>query len=90
MNADQEDDIVNAFLQVELTSDTSIQFEYRYRKSEHGDLQQRFFPEDFFPTLRNDEERHTFRLGGRHAFTPNSILIGSSSYQDTDDAGDDD
>ena len=63
-NADQQDEIANVFVQQEVTPDTSIQAEYRYRDREQGDVQQRFFPEDFFRTLRNKEERHTFRLGG--------------------------
>jgi tetratricopeptide (TPR) repeat protein len=83
-NADQKDNIADAFVQQELTPDTSIQAEYRYRNTEHGDLQQRFFLEDFFPGQRNTEERHTVRLGGRHAFSPNSILLGSFTYQDAD------
>jgi tetratricopeptide (TPR) repeat protein len=83
-NADQKDDIVDAFAQVELTRRTSLQFEYRYRNLEQGDVQQRFFPEDFFPTLRNEQETHTFRVGGRHEFSPGSILIASLIYQDKD------
>ena len=83
-NADQQDDIANAFVQQELTPSTSIQAEYRYRNTERGDLQLRFFPEDFFPGQRNTEERHTVRLGGRHAFSPNSILLGSFTYQNAD------
>jgi tetratricopeptide (TPR) repeat protein len=83
-NADQDDDIANAFLQLELSPKTSIQAEYRYRDSERGDLQQRFFEEDFFPGLTDKEEIHTFRLGGRHAFSPNSIVLGSFTYQDSD------
>ena len=47
-------------------------------------IQQRFFPEDFFPGLRDEEESHTIRLGGRHAFSPDSILLGSFIYQDVD------
>src|SRR5207249_2481398 len=38
-NADQKDTIANAFVQVELTPSTSVQAEYRYRKTEEGDLQ---------------------------------------------------
>ena len=83
-NADQRDEIANVFVQQELTPDTSIQAEYRYRDLEQGDVQQRFFPEDFFRALRNEEERHTFRLGARHAFSPDSILLGSFTYQDFD------
>jgi hypothetical protein len=83
-NSDQRDDIATAFVQLELTPQTSIQAEYRYRNTELGDLQQRFFQEDFFRTLRNEEDRHTFRLGGRHTFSPGSILLGSFTYQDKD------
>jgi tetratricopeptide (TPR) repeat protein len=83
-NTDQKDDIANAFVQVELTPQTSVQAEYRYRNREHGDLQQRFFREDFFPNLRDTTETHTFRLGARHAFSPSSIVIGSLIYQVAD------
>ncbi|MCI0529667.1 MAG: hypothetical protein L0Y56_19675, partial [Nitrospira sp.] len=84
VNNDQEDDIANAFAQVELTPNTSIQAEYRYRNTEIGDLQQKFFPENFFRGLRNTQEQNTYRLGGRHAFAPGSILLGSFIYQDAD------
>jgi tetratricopeptide (TPR) repeat protein len=83
-NADQRDEIANVFVQQEVTPDTSIQAEYRYRDLEQGDVQQRFFPGDFFSALRNEEERHTFRLGARHAFSPGSILLGSFIYKDAD------
>ncbi|MGH2362367.1 MAG: TonB-dependent receptor domain-containing protein, partial [bacterium] len=83
-NADQQDEIANVFVQQEVTPDTSLQAEYRYRDLEQGDVQQRFFPKDFFSALRNEEERHTFRLGARHAFSPGSILLGSFIYQDSD------
>ncbi len=81
-NADQDDDIANAFVQYEIGPKSSAQFEYRYRNTEHGDLNLRFFPENFFPGERHDEERNTYRLGMRHAFTPGSILLGSFTYQD--------
>lgn len=83
-NSDQKDNIANAFLQFELSPQTSIQTEYRYRNRKLGDLQQRFFPEDFFSTLTDHGERHTVRLGGRHALSPNSILLGSFTYQHAD------
>jgi tetratricopeptide (TPR) repeat protein len=72
-NADQRDNIANAFVQVELSPQTSLQAEYRFRNRESGDLQQRFFPDNFFPGQRNNEERYTFRLGGKHAFSPDSM-----------------
>jgi tetratricopeptide (TPR) repeat protein len=83
-NASQEDQIANAFVQVELSPQTSVQAEYRYRDTERGDLRLRFFPEDVFPNETNKEERHTFRVGGRHAFSPSSILLASFIYSDAD------
>ncbi len=79
-NADQRDDIVDAFVQLELSPQTSIQAEYRYRKAEIGDLQLRFFPDEFFPGQRTPQERNTFRFGARHAFSPTSIMLGSFTY----------
>jgi tetratricopeptide (TPR) repeat protein len=81
-NADQNDSLANAFLQFEISPETSVQAEYRYRNNETGDLIQRFFANNFFPGERNTEERNTVRLGARHAFTPNSILLASVIYQD--------
>lgn len=83
-NNEQKDDIANAFIQQELSPQTSIQGEYRYRNTNYGDLALRFFPEDFFPGRRNGEERYSYRFGGRHAFSPNSLLLGSFIYQDAD------
>ena len=83
-NANQDDDIVDAFLQYELSYKTSIQAEYRYRDNKRGDTQLRFFEDDFRPNLREKEETKSIRLGLRHAFTPGSVLIGNFSYQDKD------
>ncbi len=83
-NADQKDDIANAFVQYQLGSDTGVQAEYRHRTTTYGDLQERFFSEDFFPGLRNREERDTVRLGARHDFSPGSTVIASASYQHAD------
>ncbi len=83
-NNDQKDDIVDVFLQAELAPATSLQFEYRHRETERGDLQLRFFPEDFFPGERNKEERDSYRLGVRQAFSPGSTILGSFTYQDAE------
>ncbi len=84
-NAEQRDDIANVFVQREISPQTSIQAEYRYRHVEIGDVQQRFFREDIFPGLTDKSESNTIRLGGRHAFSPDSILLGSFIYKDEDD-----
>jgi tetratricopeptide (TPR) repeat protein len=81
-NANQNDDIANAFFQLELSPKTSIQVEYRYRDTKYGDLQLRFFPEDAFLGQTYSVETSTIRLGVRHRFSPNSTLLGSFLYQD--------
>ena len=83
-NSGQDEDIANAFVQLEVSPQTSIQAEYRYRNSERGDLRLRFFSDDVFPDERNKEERHTFRFGARHEFSPSSIVLGSFIYSKAD------
>ena len=83
-NADQNDDIANIFAQYELSYKTSIQAEYRYRDTEQGETQLRFFEDDFRPNLDQEEKNKTARLGFRHAFSPSSTLIGNFSYQNAD------
>ena len=89
VNADQKDDIANIFAQYELTYKTSIQAEYRYRDTRNGDINLRFFEDDFSPDLDQEDETNTIRLGFRHSFTPDSILLGNFSYQDVDRTLDD-
>ncbi|HET8563676.1 MAG TPA: TonB-dependent receptor, partial [Candidatus Binatia bacterium] len=89
-NADQEDSVANVFLQLELSPETSVQAEYRYRNREIGDFNQRFFSDNFFPGVRGKEDRNTLRLGARHAFSPDSILLASLIYQDTEISSRDD
>src|SRR6476620_2817847 len=84
-NAGQNDTISNAFVQLELSPKTSFQAEFRHRYTTQGDLQQRFFPDDFFPGLTEKAESFTVRLGGRQSFSPDSILLGSFMYQNRTD-----
>jgi tetratricopeptide (TPR) repeat protein len=83
-NNDQKDNIGNAFLQLELSPQTSIQTEYRFRNNKIGDLQLNFFPDDVLPNLRRTGETHTYRAGLRHATSPTSIFLGSFIYQRRD------
>ena len=83
-NAGQQDHIGNAFVQLELSPQTSIQAEFRYRDREIGDLQLRFFTEDVLPNQKETEERSTYRVGVRHAFSPQSIALASVVYQHAD------
>jgi len=74
-NATQRDENHNAFVQWEISPQTSVQAEYRYRDLVRGDLQQRFWDTNFEPNFKNDQTTNTYRIGGRHAFSPDSILL---------------
>jgi len=82
LNNDQDDRIANAFVQYDFTPQTSAQVEYRRRKTDIGDLQQKFFTENFLTGLRNTQDLETVRLGARHSFSPSSILLASYIRQD--------
>ena len=84
VNNDQEDDIANVFAQMELTPNTSIQAEYRYRNTDRGDTSLAFYEDDFLPNIRQEDETDVVRLGFRHGFKPGSDLIGNFSYQTKD------
>ena len=79
-NAEQKDNIANAFLQLELSPQTSIQAEYRYRDSLREDVKLNFFRDNDLPFFREETQVKTLRVGGRHAFSPGSILIGNFQY----------
>ena len=83
-NADQEDDLVNAFVQYQITPQTSIQAEYRFRETYAGDTALRFLQNDFRPLERTESRTKTVRVGFHHSFSPNSDLIGTASYQTFD------
>ena len=83
-NSDQRDSIGNAFLQLELSPKTSLQFEYRFRKTSAGDLQLNFFPDDFRSNFKETVETSSYRFGLRQALSQNSIILGSFMYQRRD------
>jgi len=75
MNHDQRSDLFSAFFQASLSPDTSLQGEYRVKRTTGGDLLLRFDPESFFPSLRRKVESDVFRLGAGHSFSPRSKLL---------------
>jgi tetratricopeptide (TPR) repeat protein len=83
-NNDLTQDLYNAFIQVSLSYNISVQAEFRYTDTEEGDRGLRFFPDDFLPNLRQDRKTETFRLGLHHAFVPGSDIIASLIYKDVD------
>jgi opacity protein-like surface antigen len=83
-NNDLKDDIYNAYVQASVTPNTSVQMEYRHRKTEKGDLQLRFFKDDFSTNRRQEVESDTFTVGFHHKFSPGSNLIGFFMNQKLD------
>jgi len=83
-NADQRDAIANAFLQVELSPQTSVQTEFRYRNTKEGDPQLNFFRNDFRPNFTETAKNSSYRFGLRHSFSESSIILGSFMYQHRD------
>jgi tetratricopeptide (TPR) repeat protein len=81
-NADQNDNIADAFIQVEPVPGTGLQFEYRYRDLKTGDLQLNFFPENQRPALKNSARTETYRVGLRQDLSPASTLLVSVMTQD--------
>jgi tetratricopeptide (TPR) repeat protein len=81
-NSDQEDEIIDAFFQFELSPKTSLQAELRQREKETGDLEMRFWEGDYRPELRETTDQTSGRLGLRHSFSPSSILLLSYIHQD--------
>jgi tetratricopeptide (TPR) repeat protein len=82
-NNDQTRDIGNAFIQIALSADTSVQAEYRTQRSDFGDLRLRFDPDLFFPNDRTESDIDTARVGFRHDFAPSARIIGSFLAQKT-------
>ncbi len=83
-NNDQNDDVATAFTQVELTPETSLQTEYRYRDLDNGDLELRFLDDDFSRFSDEHNRTHTARAGLRHAFSARSIVLASYIHQELD------
>jgi hypothetical protein len=81
-NSTQTDGIADAFLQYDLSPDTGLQFEYRYRDLKTGDLTLNFFQDDVRTQLENSARTETYRLGLRQALSPSSTLLLSVMHQD--------
>jgi tetratricopeptide (TPR) repeat protein len=81
-NNEQKDNVANAFAQLQVTPETSVQGEFRYRDLENGDLELKFLEDDFRPSLDESTEAGSFRGGLRHAFSPDTIVLLSLAYEE--------
>jgi tetratricopeptide (TPR) repeat protein len=84
-NNDLQHDIFNLFVQAQLTHELDLQFEYRRRKTDEGDLRLNFDPNDFSILNRREIEQETPRLGLHYAPSPRSDFIASLSYTDREE-----
>jgi Flp pilus assembly protein TadD len=84
-NADINENIYDVFTQVGLTPKASIQFEYLHNNINNGDISLRFDPNNFSPTLRDELETNTYRLGFHYSVAPKSDIIFSAFYQNYDE-----
>ena len=83
-NANQNEWLGNVFLQYALSPSTSVQGEYRHRRSERGDLQLNFFLDDVKSNFNRTITTDSYRLGLRQNLAPNSIVLASFMYQHRD------
>ena len=83
-NNEQDDRIANVFGQLQLSPDTSLQVEGRYRDLEAGDLELRFLRDDFSRFADEETETASVRGGLRHAFGPDTLVLISYAYQTRD------
>ena len=66
-----------SFVQAALTPKQSIQFEYRYKETDRGDLGMYFDPDNFSDNLREEREEHIPRIGYHYEISPNQDVIAS-------------
>ncbi len=76
-NNDLTQDIYNVFVQAALTAKQSIQFEYRYKETDRGDLGMYFDPDDYSKNLREEGKEHIPRIGYHYEISANQDLIAS-------------
>jgi tetratricopeptide (TPR) repeat protein len=81
-----DQDIYNAFLQGNITDALSMQAEYRHEERLNGNLSVDFNdpndPDRPIEEITENRFLDTYRIGGRHQFSPNSSLTASLIYQE--------
>ncbi len=88
VNNDVEHDIANLFAQAALTDKLDIQFEYRERETDQGDLRLNFDPDDFSISDRRRVESNLWRAGLHFAPSPQSDVLVSFIQSDREESFD--
>ncbi|MGH8478987.1 MAG: TonB-dependent receptor domain-containing protein, partial [Gammaproteobacteria bacterium] len=83
-NNDLEHDVYNAFAQISVSPNMSVQGEFRYEDTESGDLRLRFDPEAFLPNQRLEVVRESARLGVKYSPTVGDTVVVSLVHLDSE------
>ena len=84
-NNNLQHNLYNVFGQVEVIPGLNFQGEFRYRKTQHGDLDLKGSPDDFVENDRRELKQKTYRLGTHASVSKNSDLIVSLIYANRDE-----
>ncbi|TDG12416.1 tetratricopeptide repeat protein [Seongchinamella unica] len=84
-NNDLDNEVYNGFLQYAVNSRVNLQMELRHRETEHGDISMNFDPDDFDASRRREFEDDSLRLGSRLNLSPESSLLLSLIYSETEE-----
>lgn len=79
-NAELRHNLSTVILQYNPSPQSQFQGEYRISRRSQGDIEVRFNPEEFSPSLSQERDVRLYRIAGRHDFTPGSTLLGLVSY----------
>ena len=81
-NNDVDQRVGNAFVQYRPSAATNLQAELRAVRGESGDLTTMFDRQLYSSIIRGTEQADSLRLGAKHQFVPNHLLLGSLIVQD--------
>ena len=84
-NGDVRHSVGNVFFQTAITPEINAQLEFRSRSTHYGDIAQVWDPDDFSQLNDRDIDQNSYRAGLRWSPTPNSNLLLSMIYSDTND-----
>ncbi len=84
-NGDIRHKIGNVFFQTAITPEINGQLEFRTRRTEYGDIEQVWDPDQFEDGNDRDIDQDSYRAGLRWSPTPNSDVLLSMIYSDTND-----
>ncbi len=81
-NNELRHNIYNVYAQMQITDSLNLQFEYRKRNTEEGDLRLRFDSKNFSKIFDREIDQEIFRAGANLTISPNSQFIFSFLYID--------